>query len=166
MLTQSELKAMLDYNPDTGAFTWKVAHGSRTKGAPTGSNNGDGYLQIRIGGRVYFAHRLAFLWMTGVWPEHQVDHINGEGGDNRWCNLRDIPVAENAHNIGGPRSDNTSGFVGAWYDKRDNRWVSAIQVHGKRHNLGRFSTPEEAHAAYLKAKNELHPTHQRLRNQE
>lgn len=165
MLTQERLKEVLHYDPETGIFTAKVTRGNRLAGRAVGCDNGDGYLQIRIDNRLYFAHRLAFLWMTGVQPKHQIDHINGVRSDNRWPNLRDLPVAENAHNIGGPRRDNTSGFVGTWYDKRENRWASAIQVHRKRRYLGYFDTPELAHAAYLKAKDELHPTHQRLRNQ-
>lgn len=165
MLTQSELKALLDYNPDTGIFTWLVRPNNFVKiGQVAGALNGRGYLTIRVNYVHYPAHRLAFLWMIGTWPKNETDHINGVRTDNRWTNLRDVTKSENIQNLGGPRADNASGFIGVHFAKDRGAWRAGIRVNGKHHNLGYFNTPEAAHAAYLKAKHELHPTHQRLRH--
>ena len=163
MLTQSELRALLDYNPDTGAFTWRNGRSNMATGAVAGTNHNQGYVQVSVGDKLYLAHRLAFLWMTGEWPAYQVDHINGDRADNRWINLRNATNQENAHNHGELPRHNTSGFLGVSYYKRDGSWQGRIQVDGRKRHLGYFATPELAHAAYLKAKHELHPTHQRLR---
>ena len=169
MHTLTELKRLLDYNPDTGAFTWKVnrnGYGGGVKPGDVAENlNDSGYIVIRPGAKHYRAHRLAWLFMTGEWPTFEIDHINGVRTDNRWCNLRRSCREHNAQNIGGPRSDNTSGYLGVHWNTRRGKWVAQIKAFGKRHHLGYFPTPELAHAAYLKAKDELHPTHQRLRNQ-
>lgn len=165
MLTQARLKEVLDYDPDTGIFTAKLTRGNCLAGRTVGCDNGGGYLKISIDNRVYFAHRLAWLFMTGEWPTFEIDHINGVRTDNRWCNLRRTCREHNVQNIGGPRSDNTSGYLGVCWNTRRGKWVAQIKAFGKHHHLGYFPTPELAHAAYLKAKDELHPTHQRLRKQ-
>lgn len=164
MLTQSELKALLDYNPDTGVFTWKVASNNRIHiGQVAGSLGPCGYIRVFVARKSYKAHRLAFLWMLGALPEHDVDHINGVRNDNRWRNLRPSSRSQNVHNIGGPRSDNASGYLGAHWSDSKGGWIAQIQLAAKVLYLGKFATPEQAHAAYLKAKHELHPTHKRLR---
>src|SRR4029077_13670023 len=80
----------LSYAPTTGIFRWKVSAGSRAPvGAIAGARNGRGYHQIRIGGRPYSASRLAWLYMTGKWPNSEISYINGKPSDTRWANLRD-----------------------------------------------------------------------------
>jgi len=162
-LTQSRLKELLHYDPETGIFTRRVGRGPSKAGARVGSRNSCGYIQITIDYRNYHAHRLAFLYMTGALPEQQVDHINGVRNDNRWANLRDVSANCNHRNIGGPMKNNTSGFLGVCWDKNWNSWKASITVARRSVNLGRFPTPELAHTAYLKAKDKLHPTHLRLR---
>jgi len=165
MLTQSELKALLDYNPETGAFTWRMRPSPRIPaGVVAGCLRPDGRLAITIAKKVYKAHRLAFLWMTGAWPIGEADHINGMPADNSWVNLRDITPSQNQHNRGGAQINNKSGYLGVWFRRSRNKWVAVIELNGKKVHLGSFATPELAHAAYLKAKDELHPTHKRLRN--
>lgn len=167
-LTQSRLKELLEFEPETGVFRWKVVAGRgscrRNPGDVAGSVGLGGYVTIGFGGKSYYAHRLAFLWMTGAWPEHEIDHIDGDRGNNRWANLRDITRAENTHNLGHNSRPNSSGFVGVTWWGRDSMWRAQIKVDGVGRHLGYFPTPELAHAAYLKAKDELHPTHMRLRN--
>lgn len=167
-LTQSRLKELLDYEPETGVFRWKVVAGRgpcrRNPGDVAGSVGLGGYVTIRFGGKSYYAHRLAFLWMTGAWPEHEVDHIDGVRTDNRWMNLRETSRKTNAHNTGGLRANNTSGLVGASWHKQSGRWRAAITLNNRVIHIGLFATIELAHAAYLKAKDELHPTHRRLRS--
>ena len=165
-LTQSRLKELLHYDPETGIFTWRVGRPGCAAGKATGSKHRTlGYVQIGVDRKILYAHRLAFLYMTGVWPVEQVDHVNGDRADNRWINLRQVSHSENMQNIGGPRADNTSGLLGVCWNKRDSNWNAQIKAHGRRVNLGGYPTPEAAHAAYLKAKDELHPTHRRLRSE-
>lgn len=165
-LTQSRLKELLDYDPETGVFRWKVARGGRANkvGAVAGATSGGGYRQICIDYTYHKSHRLAFLWMTGAWPEHEVDHINGVRDDNRWVNLRHATRHENVRNIGPHRANNTSGFIGVSWNKGRGRWSASIGLNSRVRCIGYFPTPELAHAAYLKAKDQLHPTHMRLRN--
>jgi hypothetical protein len=163
-LTQARLKELLHYDPETGIFTWRVRLSNRTPaGAIAGSDSGRGYLRLTIDKRDYRAHRLAFLYMTGDFPPEDVDHINGVRDDNRWVNLRPATRSENLHNQAGPRRDNTSGFLGVCWHKQRQKWWAQITLNGRQHTLGFFDDPAVAHATYLKAKDELHPTHQRLR---
>jgi HNH endonuclease len=162
------LRGLVDYNPVAGVFTWKVRRNGRGGGVKPGDIAGtlsdQGYLMVNSGGKHYRAHRLAWAFVSGEWPTHEIDHINGVRTDNRLVNLRLVGRNENAHNIGGPNVNNTSGFLGVIWDKRGNRWRAQITIKGRR-IVSYHTTAEAAHAAYLKAKHEHHPTHQRLRNQ-
>ena len=108
ILSQQQVKALLHYSPDTGIFTWKKRHVSsrydlrfnrHTAGNPIPTRpESNGYIRVRLNGRLYLTHRLAFLYMTGKWPKNEVDHINRIRGDNRWCNLRDVTKSANQRN--------------------------------------------------------------------
>ncbi len=151
--TAEYLRSALHYEPETGVFTWLVR---RAIGTPAGSFAGSihaatGYAGIKIKGRRYLAHRLAWLYMTGEWPSHQIDHINLKKSDNRWCNLREATHGQNICNQAGYAE---SGLKGAYYKGdayRSRPWFSAINLGGVIRHLGYFSTPEEANAAYAKA---------------
>jgi hypothetical protein len=150
------LSGVLTYDPDTGIFTWRVSTGPRAKvGAVAGALSKDGYIQIRVDGRLYKAHRLAWLWVTGKGPASEVDHINGSKSDNRLCNLRLATPAENQQNQRCSHRDSKSGLLGV--TRHRNRWLARITVGGKNEHLGTFDTPELAHAAYLAAKALYHP---------
>ena len=155
ILTQARLRELLHYDPETGAFMWRTTgYGRPPLGAEAGTiDKQSGYRCICVGGRKY-AHRLAFMYMTGNWPRHLVDHINGNRADNRWCNLRDMPRIINQQNRRSASSGSASGLLGA-HKKRD-RWSSQIKAKGVMHKLGVFATAEEAHAAYVEAKRRLH----------
>ena len=156
MIHQDRLQKLLDYDPDTGLFTWLVRTNKRIKiGAAAGSPHNEGYRQIKIDGEKHLAHRLAWLWMTGDWPAHQLDHINGIRDDNRWDNLREATQAENNQNMAMHR-DNTSGFMGVCWHRLAGKWMAQIRVAGRSRYLGLFTTPEAAHEAYVAAKSELH----------
>lgn len=156
MLTQSRLKELLNYDPDTGVFAWLVKPSKRVNvGAIAGCLSIYGYRQIQIGGEQYFAHRLAWLYMTGDWPKHQLDHRNGLRDDNRWDNLREATNAENGQNLA-IFSNNTSGFMGVSWDHKRQKWQASLMTNGHHKHLGRFDTPEAASAAYLAAKAEHH----------
>src|SRR4029434_892525 len=109
MLTAKRLRKVLGYAPTTGIFRWKVSAGSRALvGATAGAKNGRGYRQIRIGGRPYSASRLAWLYMTGKWPNSEISYINGKPSDTRWANLREAPSSQNRSR---PKSKCTKRFV-------------------------------------------------------
>lgn len=150
------LRKKLKYEPGTGMFTWIDAPSNVVKaGSIAGGLMNRGYIFIKIDEVAYLAHRLAWLYMTGKWPDNDVDHKDGNGANNRFNNLRDVTRAINLQNLRGPRKDNKSGFLGV--SREGHRWKAQIQVDKKKKYLGQFSTPELAHAAYIKAKREIHP---------
>lgn len=153
LVTQEQLKASLHYDPDTGEFTWLRSTNSRRAGERAGTSRG-GRIIIAIKRIKYRAHRLAFLYMTGEWPEHDVDHINGQPEDNRWINLRDVTHRTNIENQRTARADSSTGVLGVtWYS---GKYVARITVHGVKRHLGRFADIAEAEQAYLTAKRGLH----------
>ena len=146
-LTAEYLRSILHYDPATGIFTWKVRTAKRVKvGDIAGCPNGDGYLQIRVCSRKYRAHRLAWLYHFGEWPEDQIDHINRNRSDNRISNLRDISHKQNLQNTG-KYSNNTSGHPGVSWHKQSAKWQVKIKHNYKQIHLGYFSILEEAIAA-------------------
>lgn len=156
MLTAERLRELLHYAPETGAFTRVASRGGRAMaGNIAGSIDRQGYRRITIDRREYKAHRLAWLYVTGAWPENYIDHRNGVRDDNRFANLREATSGENHQNIT-RRSDNTSGFIGVTWHRQNMKWMAQIRVDGRYHYLGCFNTYEEANAAYLKAKADLH----------
>jgi len=149
-MTQEQLKEALHYNPETGVFTWTSDRNNRTKkGSTAGSKDVKGYIKIRLQGKTYRAHRLAFLYVTGKFPKDQVDHINHERDDNKWCNLREVTNAENHRN---QRLDkrNISGTTGVTLNKKEGKWRVRIQVRGRELLLGNFHKMEDA----IKARHE------------
>lgn len=105
---------------------------------------------------MYLEHRLAWLYVTGTWPSDQIDHVNGIRDDNRIFNLREATGPENNGNQRQARSDNKTGLLGVYWDKQHKKFSAKIMFSGKHKYLGYFPTAEEAHAAYIKAKRELH----------
>lgn len=155
MLTVERLRQVLHYDPVTGNLTWLVSTSNR---APVGSVAGcrdprSGYVLLRIDGTLYFAHRLAWFYMTGVWPADLLDHRNLIRSDNRWENLREATYSQNFQNSG-RRKDNTSGIKGVSWDAQRGLWRAQICVEGKRMVLGRFASKDSAAAAYSNAANQ------------
>ena len=149
-LTVDRLRALLEYNPDTGVFTRRVTTSSRAiAGAAVGTISGNGYLQFRVDGRIYLAHRLAWLYMTGQWPDRDIDHIDGTRNNNQWKNMRAATRSQNIANSGIWKSNRT-GHKGVVQD-RTLAWRAAITIDGKYLALGTFQTKEQAHAAYRTA---------------
>jgi hypothetical protein len=143
MLTQERLKELLAYDEETGVFTWKVQRNKIPAGTVASSTHNQGYFQIGIDRKRYLAHRLAWLYVYGQMPEHEIDHINHDKADNRIANLRCVTHAENLKNASSQKN-NLSGFNGVHYDKSRSKWLAHIQVDRKFKNLGRFDDFDEA----------------------
>lgn len=166
MLTQEELKETLCYCPDTGVFTWvKSLKGGKAKeggiaGIPKKSPSGKAYWYVSIKQRLFFAHRVAVLYMTGIHPVGHVDHINGNGIDNRWENLRVVSPLENSKNLR-KASNNTSGHTGVYWSKKDQRWIAQIKINRKVIYLGSYVDINDAITARKTAeiKNGFHANH-------
>jgi len=154
-LTQDQLTQALHYDPETGVFRRR----SRMNASKIGTvpkNPRHAYLNIGIGFHVYRAHRLAWLYVHGSWPDGQIDHINGDKLDNRIANLRVATNSQNKQNMRKARSDSRSGLIGASWHTKSNKWRAAIQIDGKKKHLGYFDTPEEAHQVFMEHKRERH----------
>lgn len=147
MLTQTELKNLLRYDPETGIFTWLVSTRNTKPGTNAGSKNREGYIYITVSGKKYLAHRLALFYMEGQLPEAFVDHVNRNPADNRYSNLRAANVAQNAVNSG-LRVDNTSGHKGVSLFRPTGKWRARGHVNGKEIQLGHFDRKEDAILAY------------------
>lgn len=148
-LAREELMALLVYSAVTGIFRWRVDRGGTARaGSIAGCINGKGYLVIGINGKLYLAHRLAWLYVHGVWPSDEIDHINRDRADNRIENLREATSAENKRNVG-KRHDNTSGYVGVTWCKTKQKWKAQIQHDGKTTHLGFYDILEDAIAARI-----------------
>jgi hypothetical protein len=156
-LNFTHLKELLQYNPETGVFTWINKMGRRVKaGAKAGCLTKRGYVQIRINFKSYAAHRLAWLYIHESFPSMSIDHIDGDKTNNAIKNLRLATIAENCQNL--KKSRGKTGFLGVTKDSvRGNRWKASIKLNGKQKHLGWFKTPEEAHQAYIDAKRLMHP---------
>lgn len=156
-LTAARLREVLHYDPGTGVFTRLLKTGSRaTVGSRAGSLMKIGYVAISIDGHVYYAHRLAWLYVTGMWPTHEIDHRNGERADNKFANLREATRSLNAQNRG-RQSNNTSGFVGVHKNANGSGWSADIKVQGVKFHIGSFPSPAEAGEAACIAREALHP---------
>lgn len=147
MITVERLRQKLAYNPVSGIFRfyrgWRKA----------GTIRQDGYGAIRLDGIAYYAHRLAWLYMTGRWPDDQLDHKDGNRSNNKWANLREAKQTHNSRNSKPWRKVNTLP-KGVHRSKR--RFSASITVDKRKVYLGNFKTPEEAHAAYCVASELFH----------
>jgi len=154
MLTQIRLKQLLDYDPETGRFTWRAAcgrHGRIPSGTIAGSISR--YRYIRLDGKNYPASGLAFLWMTGQRPR-EVDHINTNKIDDRWSNLRPATRSQNGANQHGRKHRKRKLPKGVHLHigkRRSKPYVAVVGFQNRRISLGYFRTPEEAYAAYSEA---------------
>lgn len=158
-VTADRVRLLFVYDPDTGIFTRRVKIGHGTfPGQEIGSWDLYGYKTTRIGKKSFKIHRLAWLYVHGVWPVGDVDHINGNRSDNRIENLRCVSRQINLQNRRNAGSQNKStGLLGVHLSKGRNRFCAKISVDNKTRYLGVFDSPQEAHAAYLDAKRRLHP---------
>lgn len=159
-LTQQQLKLILHYDAETGVFTrkWRddvlLRFNIRDTGRMAGFYN-KGHLQISINNKMYQSHRLAWLYMTGEWPEQEVDHIDLNGINNKWINLRKATPSQNQHNKS-KYKNNKSGYKGVSWCKKREKWTARLRANGKNMTIGRFNNKEDAYAAYCEAALKYH----------
>ena len=140
-------RELLNYDPLTGIFTWKQRRGV-VAGKSLGGDNGRGYGRITLLGESYYCHQLAWVYVHGHFPVHQIDHINGNTKDNRISNLRDVPAQKNQQNKTKAQSNSKSGVQGVSWHKKAKKWQAHICVNGARKYLGIYASIEEAKSVY------------------
>lgn len=160
MLTAERLREALDYDAETGVFRWRERPGkkslnTRLAGKIAGTLDDEGYRSVYLFGRIYKAHRLAWLHAHGRWPCGVIDHVNRIPDDNRLANLREASMSQNQHNRGANKN-NPSGCKGVCWDPKKRKWRARIAVNGREISIGRFSDLAEAHRAYAAAAKRLH----------
>ena len=149
MLTQERVKELFDYNAETGTLFWKVARGTnKREGLPAGCIGSRGYFVTRSFGKLYYNHRLIWLWVNGYFPETNIDHKNKDKIDNRIENLREVSHQCNIRNSGN-RKDNTSGVKGVYWHARAKKWHAFIYLNGRNIYLGIFHDFDNAVCARL-----------------
>jgi hypothetical protein len=154
IFTQQDLHEVINYNKQTGLFVWKKSRRGVQTGKPLGSDNGFGYLRITVFGKSVYAHRLAWFYVHGTWPD-QIDHINGIKSDNRVKNLRDVSVQQNAQNKLKAQKNSDSKILGVSWHKKAKKWQAHICVYKERKYLGLFDDVHEAQKAYLNEKQRI-----------
>lgn len=156
-ISKEEAAAHLNYDPETGQFTWRANKGRAAKaGAIAGSVHRSGYRRIGVCGALVYAHRLAWLMHYGREPIDEIDHINGARDDNRIANLREADNVINAQNRRSALPNSRSGVLGVVSDKNGGVWAAHITFMGKIVRVGGFSSIEDAHAMYIELKRRLH----------
>lgn len=156
-LSAHRLREILDYDRQTGVFTWKVMLAHRRKPGTIAGSLTHGYIEIGINNRSYRAHRLAWLHVHGEWPAGHIDHIDGNRLNNAIANLRDVTNqtnAQNRHEIS--RSKLTSQYLGVTWNSANQCWLAQIRVNGKNRYVGQYATERDAHIAYLHSKSLNH----------
>lgn len=148
-MDSEQLKALLTYDPGTGLFKWRSnrrGRGGIKAGDVAGTTHIKGYVQIKVLGALYLAHRLAWFYVHGEWPSAQIDHVNGCRNDNRLINLRLATAAQNGWNSKCHR-DNRTGLKGVLV--AGSKFEARIMRRGQIIRIGRYNTPDDAHAAYV-----------------
>lgn len=155
-LTQERVRELFVYEPTTGIFTLREANRLRPAGAVCGCVRHDGYIQLNVDNKSRAAHRVAWLYMTGEWPPHDIDHIDGDRQNNAIANLRHVSRSINLQNQRRCTRGNT-GHLGVYVNPRlRKKFCAQISANGTHKYLGAYATPDEAHQAYVEAKRVMH----------
>jgi hypothetical protein len=156
VLTVERLRTVLDYDLDTGVFTWLVPMNERLPvGSVAGCRHKNDRVYIGLDHKLHQAHRLAWFYVYGEWPARGLDHRDTIPYHNWIDNLRLATQAQNNQNRRRPSAGNQCGFLGV--SPARGRFQAHIRFQGGEKWLGYYDTPEEAHAVYVAAKRELHP---------
>lgn len=147
-ISQNRIKEVLNYNPNTGIFTWAKKMSNRNKGSLAGTKLNTGYIQIQIDGSFWLAHRLAWLYIYGNIPK-EIDHINQVKSDNKICNLRPVEHWQQIHNSKySKKSKYGYRGISPKLNSKINPWRAHTKIMGKYKYLGAFPTKERAAQAY------------------
>lgn len=160
VLTQERACVLFSDSNEGASLLWRNPTARRSKaGDIAGAVRPDGYRQVCIDGKLHLTHRVLWLMRNGVWPDGEVDHINGNKQDNSETNLRSVSKSGNMQNIRKAFASNTSsGLLGVSVERKTGKFYSRISVKGKQKSLGTFDSSAEAHAAYIQAKRKVHET--------
>lgn len=133
-ITQTRLKSLLDYNPETGIFTWKVSKGPNVvSGQIAGTKHSAGYIKIKVDKTIYCAHQLAWLYQYGTFP-NKIFFVDGNRSNIKLCNLQNRSLCKN----------NKSGFKNIYWNKPYNKWQVLLYKNGNTHFIGNYNTIEDA----------------------
>jgi hypothetical protein len=162
-LSLAEIKRLLYYDKNKGAFRWRVnsVRTQRYLGKTMGHRRRDGYYACEIRGHKLLVHRLVWLWEHGEWPKGHLDHVDGNPGNNHISNLRLANKSQNGCNRG-PQRNNKSGIKGVSWHGQCSKWRASIYLNLRQRHLGLFDRKEDAAAAYRKAAKRLHGKFGRL----
>lgn len=150
-ISHQRLKELLEYFPETGSFLWQER--KKNMRERVGSVDNKGYLRISLDKVRYKAHRIAWFYIHGEWPEGMLDHIDGNKLNNKLNNLRDVQQNVNSYNTETAYSSSKTGFLGV--TKVGNRFYPRLGISGKVHHFGGYGTPEEAHEVYKAQKKKV-----------
>lgn len=159
-ITRERVLELFDFDPESGKFYWKAPERRRASlvgqeaGKLTRGGFGKAYWILHADGRRYRRARLAFLVANGSWPDPCVDHVNGDGLDDRPANLRAATHAENMRNIG-PKRRRIDLPPGVHPSRHGRRFYAKIVKDRKPIILGYFATSAEAAASYDAARRQL-----------
>lgn len=158
ILTREYLVDRLTYDPETGVFTHNHNFGSRYRIGDRADTPGHaalkGYRLVNLLNQKFLAHRVVWLYAYGEMPSLSIDHIDGDRGNNRLSNLRQVSHKTNMQNRRKPRKDNSTGFIGV--KSHGERFRASICIEGKTTHIGVYDTPEQAHIAYVEVKRKHH----------
>lgn len=152
LLTQEYLKSILDYDLDTGIFTWKVKKSQVAKAGDVAGWEYNGYREIEIDNKKYKAHRLAWLYVHGEMPKNLIDHIDNNRSNNKISNLREATYQTNSENYKTPKTNKSGVKNVSWY-KKLNKWVVSISVEKTKKTIGYFDDLEFAELVAIEARN-------------
>jgi hypothetical protein len=155
MFTHKDLLEVIDYDKNTGIFTWSKKRRGVITGKPLGTCNGYGYLRITVFGKSYYAHRLAWFYVHGYFPKNQIDHINGVKSDNKILNLREATSLQNAQNKLKPQKNSKSHILGVSWHKKAKKWQAHICIYKQRKYLGLFENIHDAENAFKTEKEKV-----------
>lgn len=143
-LSIEEVRNLFSYNPDTGILV-AINRKRRTdlNGKPVGCPHGNGYLDVRIGSKLHYVHRICWAHYYGEWAE-LIDHINGNKSDNRIANLRIANKQRNGLNRGAEKG-NSTGFKGVTFRTDTKNYMWQFVIEKKRYTKSGFDTAEDAY---------------------
>lgn len=153
------IRDLVHYEPLTGVFTRISSVYTSRIGKEIGTRDTRGYTVMTVDGKTQLAHRLAWLYVHGYWPEFHVDHINGDTEDNRISNLREATAKQNVENQK-LHKNNKTGFRGVTFRESSGRFLAYVKHHRKQIFCGSFATAEEASTAVKAKQNELYTHHE------